>query len=251
MQVQSPPDAQLRSVRNVESDRNLSPLAEGQEFGSVIAAAPVQVHFEIDKKLSYEIIKRVFDIFGAAVLLILTFPISVVTALAIKLSDGGPMFYVHQRVGLGGREFRCIKFRSMKADADRHKLHLASQNKHPDQRTFKLVHDPRITPLGRILRKSSIDELPQLWNVLKGEMSLVGPRAPIPAEVRMYRGSDLRRLSVRPGLTCIWQVSGRSNLAFPEQLQLDLKYIEQRSLWLDLKLLILTIPAVLTCQGAY
>lgn len=200
--------------------------------------------------IAYERFKRAFDVVGAVVVLILSAPFWILATLAIKLTDWGPVLYVHQRVGKGGKEFRCYKFRSMIVGADELKEKLLVDNVHDDLRTFKLPNDPRLTWIGRWIRKLSIDELPQLLNVLRGEMSLVGPRPPVPSEVRLYSRLDHQRLSVRPGLTCIWQVSGRSNLAFPIQVSMDLEYIERRNLWLDLKLLALTLPAVLFCRGA-
>jgi lipopolysaccharide/colanic/teichoic acid biosynthesis glycosyltransferase len=139
----------------------------------------------------------------------------------------------------------------MVSGADRMKRDIQHRNHHDDSRTFKVPDDPRVTPFGRLLRRTSLDEVPQLWNVVKGDMSLVGPRPPIPEEVERYTPADMRRLLVKPGLTCIWQVSGRSELAFPTQLRLDLQYIEHRSLVLDLKLILLTVPAVLRARGAY
>ena len=226
------------------------------DAGAVGGELPVSreddLHFDlvVAEDLPYGAAKRALDIIGSAFLLVVTAPIWLAAALAVKISDLGPIFYVHKRVGEGGREFTCYKFRSMTIDADRLKADLAAQNRHNDPRTFKMEHDPRITRVGRLLRKLSIDELPQLWNVLNGDMSLVGPRAPIPEEVEMYSRRDRQRLSVRPGLTCIWQVSGRSNLPFPDQVPLDLEYIQRRSLTLDLKLILLTVPAVLSCRGA-
>jgi len=169
----------------------------------------------------------------------------------VKLTDGGPMLFIQNRVGRGGQVFRCYKLRSMVVDAERVKKELLAANQHADARTFKIVNDPRITWIGKIARKYSIDELPQLFNVLKGDMSLVGPRPPVPSEVALYNSYDFRRLEVKPGLTCLWQISGRSNLAFPEQVKLDVDYIQRRSLAFDLKILLMTIPAVLTAKGAY
>ncbi len=229
-----------------------------QDLNDIYATEAISVAFPLDtwldtyatQTLVYETLKRSIDIIGAIVLLILSAPVWVVAAALTKLTDSGPIFYVHKRVGKNGREFECAKFRSMIVNAEHLKADLEQNNKHGDNRTFKLEDDPRITKVGRILRKLSIDELPQLWNVLRGDMSLVGPRAPIPPEVALYNAHDQLRLSVRPGLTCIWQVSGRSNLAFPEQLRLDLEYIEQRNTLLDFKLLLLTVPAVISCRGA-
>jgi lipopolysaccharide/colanic/teichoic acid biosynthesis glycosyltransferase len=155
------------------------------------------------------------------------------------------------RVGQWGREFRFPKFRSMVLDAEKRKQDLLGVNQHGEGITFKMKRDPRITRTGAILRKLSIDELPQLWCVLKGDMSLVGPRPPVPSEVARYTLADRRRLDIKPGLTCIWQVSGRSELAFDKQVNLDVQYIDSHSLWLDIALLLKTIPAILTGRGAY
>lgn len=199
----------------------------------------------------YLLAKRLTDIVGSLVGLLLLSPLIAVVAIIIKLSDGGPVFYPHVRVGKWGREFRCQKFRTMVVDADKIKADLAHLNAHEDHRTFKVPDDPRVTRIGRLLRRTSLDEIPQLWNVLRGEMSLVGPRPPVPGEVERYDLDDMQRLLVKPGMTCIWQVSGRSRLPFPKQLELDLAYIEQRSYWLDLKIMIRTLPAVLSADGAY
>ncbi len=199
---------------------------------------------------AYLFAKRALDIAVSASALLLLSPLLCVIALAIRLTSRGPAIYRHTRVGLKGREFTCFKFRSMADKADQLKDQLREQNQHTDSRTFKMARDPRVTAVGRVLRKSSLDELPQLFNVLLGDMSLVGPRPPVPSEVEQYSWDDLRRLEVTPGLTCIWQVSGRSNIPFPKQLQMDIEYIEQRSLLLDIKLLLQTVPAVLTANGA-
>jgi lipopolysaccharide/colanic/teichoic acid biosynthesis glycosyltransferase len=199
----------------------------------------------------YAALKRLLDIVGGLAGLIILFPVLVLVAAITKLIDGGPVLYPHLRVGVRGQEFTCYKFRTMVSGADRRKCDIQHRNHHDDNRTFKVPDDPRVTPFGRWLRRTSIDEVPQLWNVVKGNMSLVGPRPPIPEEVERYTPADMRRLLVKPGLTCIWQISGRSELAFPMQLRLDLYYIEHRSLWFDLQLILLTIPAVLTARGAY
>jgi lipopolysaccharide/colanic/teichoic acid biosynthesis glycosyltransferase len=155
-------------------------------------------------------------------------------------------------VGKWGKEFNFPKFRSMVVKADHLQENLIISTQHQAKgKSFKMKHDPRVTPIGHLLRKTSLDELPQLWCVLKGEMSLVGPRPPLPKEVTLYSLEERKRLDVTPGLTCIWQVSGRSEIPFKEQVQLDLNYIESQSLWLDIKLLLKTIPAVLFGKGAY
>ncbi len=199
----------------------------------------------------YQVAKRALDIVMSALLLILLSPLLLLSALFVKLTDGGSVFYPHIRVGEGGNEFTCYKFRSMVVNAEKMKAELAFYNSHDDQRTFKIPDDPRVTWIGRWMRRTSVDELPQLLNVLKGEMSIVGPRPPVVSEVEQYTWDDMQRLAVKPGLTCIWQVSGRSRLPFPEQLKMDVEYIENRSLALDLKLIVLTIPAVLSADGAY
>ncbi len=194
--------------------------------------------------------KRVLDVVGALVCLLLSLPVLCVAALAIKLDSRGSVLFKSERCGLRGRRFTFYKLRTMHdgAHAARHQLmHLNEM----DGPVFKLAKDPRITRVGRFLRRSSLDELPQLWNVLRGDMSLVGPRPPIPEEVAQYTGAELQRLAVKPGLTCLWQISGRSTLGFDEWMRLDIEYIERRSAWLDLKILVWTVPAVLSCRGAY
>lgn len=197
------------------------------------------------------LLKRAIDFSAALVLLVCLAPLFGAVALLIKLTDRGPVFFWQQRVGRWGREFAFPKFRSMVVNAEALKRDLLQQSHHQDSVTFKMKRDPRVTWIGRILRKLSIDELPQLWCVLKGEMSLVGPRPPVVSEVARYSLADRRRLDVVPGLTCIWQVSGRGDIPFAQQVQLDIQYIESQSLWLDLKLLLQTVPAVLLGKGAY
>lgn len=203
--------------------------------------------------------KRIMDLVGAAIITIMLAPMLAVVAACVKFTDGGPILFWQRRVGIHGREFWFPKFRSMMVNADRLVRMLTARNQHvqPEPETnkqdvtFKMKDDPRITWIGRIIRKLSIDEMPQLWCVLKGDMSLVGPRPPLPREVARYTPADRRRLEVTPGLTCIWQVSGRGDIPFPQQVAMDVDYIERQSLWLDIKLLFLTIPAVLFGKGAY
>lgn len=204
--------------------------------------------------------KRLTDIVAASFALLLLAPLLTVVAICVKATDGGPVLFWQKRVGLRGREFWFPKFRSMMVNADRLVKMLTTRNQHAkpvgkkgkkQDVTFKMKDDPRITWIGRIIRKLSIDEMPQLWCVLKGDMSMVGPRPPLPNEVARYSPADRRRLEVTPGLTCIWQVSGRGDIPFPQQVAMDVKYIETRSFWLDLKLMALTIPAVLRGKGAY
>jgi lipopolysaccharide/colanic/teichoic acid biosynthesis glycosyltransferase len=195
--------------------------------------------------------KRGIDIFVSTIALILLSPLFLLVAILIKIEDRGPVLFPQIRVGKHGREFRMLKFRSMYVNAERALSELLSQNQHRVGVTFKIRDDPRITRIGKWIRKWSIDELPQLLNVLKGDMSLVGPRPPIPREVKLYNLEERKRLEIAPGITCFWQVSGRSDIPFPAQVQLDLQYIESQSVWLDLKLLCRTIPAVMSGKGAY
>jgi len=173
-----------------------------------------------------------------------------VVALLICVLDGKPVIFWQVRVGKDGSEFWFPKFRTMYPGAEHMHCALLDYNDHPGSVTFKIKDDPRISPLGRVLRALSLDELPQLWSVLKGDMSMVGPRPPLPGEVMQYSALERRRLEVRPGLTCFWQIAGRSLIPFDQQVVLDIQYIETQSLWLDLKLLLLTIPAVCSCRGA-
>lgn len=197
-------------------------------------------------------LKRLIDIAASLAGLIILSPVFLIVAICIKSVDGGPVFFVQRRVGQYGREFNFPKFRSMVMNAEILKAKLREQNQHGEAGvTFKMKDDPRVTWIGKIIRKLSIDELPQLWCVLRGQMSLVGPRPPTPDEVSKYTLSDRRRLDVIPGLTCIWQVSGRGDIPFDEQVKLDVQYIESQSLWLDFVILLKTIPAVLLGRGAY
>jgi len=195
-------------------------------------------------------VKRLLDIFVSAVLLVLLIPLFALTALLIKLTSPGPVLFVQDRVGFNKRRFRLYKFRTMVPDAEE-KIEELEQLNEMDGPVFKIKNDPRITPIGRFLRKTSIDELPQLFNVLKGDMSLVGPR---PLPVRDYNGFDQdwqrRRFSVRPGITCLWQINGRNNVSFDHWMELDMQYIDEWSLWLDVEILFKTIPAVLWGEGS-
>ena len=195
------------------------------------------------------IIKRVLDIFVSMILLVLFAPIVAVICLLIKITSKGPIHFKQTRLGYNGRPFSCIKFRTMVEDAEKLKDELIAFNE-MDGPVFKMKNDPRITKMGSFLRKTSLDELPQLINVLKGEMSLVGPRPPLPEEVNLYDLKDRRRLSMKPGITCLWQINGRNTISFEKWMELDRKYIDQWSLWLDLKILLKTIPAVLKGSGA-
>ena len=194
--------------------------------------------------------KRSCDVLGSTVGIVALLPVLLASALVVKLTSQGPVFFHQERVGKNGRVFACFKFRTMKVGAQALQESLRAQSQQ-DGPAFKILNDPRITRVGRILRKYSIDELPQLLNVLRGEMSLVGPRPPIPEEVDRYEEWQRRRLEVVPGITGLWQVSGRSELSFDEWVMLDIVYIDTWSLGLDLQILARTLPAVLRRAGAY
>ena len=193
--------------------------------------------------------KRGVDLMVSIVLLVLSLPALLMVALLIKLGSRGSVLFRQTRCGLNGRLFTLYKFRSMVENAEERKEDLAQLNEMGGP-AFKLRQDPRVTPFGRFQRRFSLDELPQLWNVLKGDMSLVGPRPPVPKEVAEYQRWQRRRLSMRPGLTCLWQVSGRNEVDFDRWMELDLQYIDTWSPLLDLKILAKTIPVVLTGRGA-
>jgi exopolysaccharide biosynthesis polyprenyl glycosylphosphotransferase len=195
------------------------------------------------------VLKRVFDILVSATALLLTSPILIATALAIKFTSPGPIFFKQVRVGRNGRRFVLYKFRSMVIDAEAKLAELKKFNEMSGP-VFKMTNDPRITPIGKFVRKTSLDEFPQFWNVLKGDMSIVGPRPPLPNEVAEYEPWHRRRLSMKPGITCFWQAMGRNTIGFEDWMKLDLQYIDRWSLWLDVKLLFMTAQAILTRRGA-
>ena len=195
-------------------------------------------------------LKRVLDVMVSLLLLVLALPVIVLAALAIRLTSPGSVLFKQERLGLNGRIFTLYKFRTMIEDAHERREEVSHLNEMKGGPVFKAKLDPRVTRVGRLLRKFSLDELPQLWNVLKGDMSLVGPRPPIPEEVELYHRWHRRRLSMKPGLTCLWQVSGRNNVDFDRWMELDLQYIDNWSPSLDLKILLRTIPAVLSGKGA-
>jgi len=195
-------------------------------------------------------LKRAFDLVGALALLIAAAPLLGLVALAITLEDGGPILFRQIRVGKHGRRFVMFKFRSMVPNAEALKAQLLAQNEMRDGILFKIRKDPRITRAGRVIRKLSLDELPQLFNVVLGDMSLVGPRPPVPSEVALYDPAHRRRLAATPGITCLWQISGRNEIDFQGQVRLDVQYIERQSLWLDLAILLRTLPAVISGRGA-
>ena len=194
--------------------------------------------------------KRVLDLVFGSLIFLVALPFIAVAAILIKLDSPGPVFHRAIRVGRNGRKFTFLKLRSMQKNAEELRALLIHRNEATGP-AFKLTNDPRVTRVGRILRKTSLDELPQLWHVVQGHMSLVGPRPPFPEEVERYEPWMLRRLEVRPGLTCLWQISGRSDLSFEEWMRLDLDYVDRVSPALDAKILLLTIPAVISGRGAY
>ncbi len=213
---------------------------------------------QITARPTYLVAKRLLDIGLGTVLLILTLPVMVVAALAVLVDSGRPIIFRQRRVGLGGREFTMFKFRTMLPENDEsiHRRYMqdlltgrARPRRNGRGEVVYLLDDPRVTKVGRVLRTLSIDELPNLVNVIRGDMSLVGPRPPIPYEVAMYDQRSRRRLSVKPGMTGLAQVKGRGSLTFDEIVDLDLEYVRRRSLWLDVKILLATIPAVIGRRG--
>ena len=198
----------------------------------------------------YEVIKRVIDVVCSFVGVLVLSPLFVVIAIIIKFTSKGPVFFSQKRVGRDGKEFKMYKFRSMVVNAEELKEKLASQNEMSGP-MFKMKDDPRVTKVGKFIRKTSIDELPQLLNVLKGDMSLVGPRPSLPKEVAQFEDWMYRRLEVKPGLTCYWQVSGRNNIDFEDWMKLDIKYVDERSTWIDIKLIFKTMGVLLGDKNAH
>jgi lipopolysaccharide/colanic/teichoic acid biosynthesis glycosyltransferase len=205
---------------------------------------------EVPGTLAYRAGKRLLDCVIALTGLILLLPLLPVIVVLIGLDSRGPILFRQKRVGLGGRLFTCYKFRSMVQNAEALKPDLADRNEATGA-AFKIRQDPRITAIGAFLRRSSLDEVPQLWNVLLGQMSIVGPRPQIPAEVELYEPWHRGRLLVKPGITCLWQIAGRSHIAFDAWMRLDLEYVRRRSMQLDLMILLRTLPAVIARKGAY
>jgi exopolysaccharide biosynthesis polyprenyl glycosylphosphotransferase len=214
-------------------------------FGSLAALSFAPVHHSRSRLL----VKRAIDVAGSVALLALFSPVLALAAIAIKLDSRGPVFFHQIRCGMNGRHFRIVKLRTMQVDAEERKAELMELNE-MDGPVFKIRNDPRVTHVGRILRRWSIDELPQFWNVLVGDMSLVGPRPPVPIEVVEYATFDRRRLSMRPGITCLWQVNGRNAIGFADWVKLDLEYIDTWSLRSDVKILLKTLPAMLRGTGS-
>lgn len=205
---------------------------------------------QAESRLFYRICKRFMDVVCSAAALAVLSPIFLAVAVAIKLEDKGPVIFTQNRTGKDGRVFRMYKFRSMYVDAEKRRSELLARNE-ADGPLFKIADDPRVTKVGRFIRRTSIDELPQLVNILKGEMSIVGPRPLVTYEQNQCTEYQAQRLLVKPGLTCIWQVSGRSDTSFDELIEMDLEYIRNQSLWLDIKLILKTVVVVFTHKGAY
>ena len=237
----------LQEISSVPNESSVDPLADFIQ----------SIQEEEQGQLGYGI-KRAFDVTVAFILITLSLPLMIIIALCIKLTSKGPVLFVQERVGKGGKSFKFFKFRSMTHNNDT-SIHEKFMEKlirgevEAEDGTgpqYKMENDPRITEFGHFIRKTSLDELPQLFNVLNGSMSLVGPRPPIPYEVKAYKSWHLQRLSIKPGVTGLWQVSGRSSIAFDEMVELDLEYIEKRNFFLDLKILLQTIPAALNTSTA-
>jgi lipopolysaccharide/colanic/teichoic acid biosynthesis glycosyltransferase len=238
---------------------HLGPAFHASSESVVRDPLPLPVRPRSQQAAAYQATKRTLDIIGSAALLLLLAPLLALIAAVVKLTSRGPVFFRQVRIGQMGRPFRMLKFRSMRVDAD-HAIHekfvadfirSGAATSSSTAAPFKIARDPRVTPIGRILRKTSLDELPQLWNVLIGEMSLVGPRPPIPYEVAQYKLWHNRRLfEARPGITGLWQVKGRSRTTFDEMVRLDLRYVKSCSLWTDLKILLATPAAVISGKGA-
>jgi len=222
----------------------------GDSHGFADFIADVRAGFEPSRTFGYLVFKRIFDIAASLFGLLLILPLFPFIVLLIRIETSGPIFFKQERVGYLGRRFFCFKFRSMAVDAEAKK----DEFQHLNEATgaaFKIKDDPRITGVGRFLRRSSLDEFPQLFNVLLGQMSIVGPRPQIPSEVSDYTPEQARRLLVKPGLTCLWQVSGRSHLDFDEWMELDQEYVRTAGSRTDLAILLRTLPAVIERKGAY
>lgn len=212
----------------------------GYKMGELNLNKKVKIESQFKKSKFYFFTKRIIDMFGALCGIIILLPIILITAIAIKLDSKGPIFFSQDRVGKNGKVFKMYKFRSMIINAEEVLDKLREKNEMSGP-MFKMKDDPRVTRVGKFIRKTSIDELPQLINVLKGEMSLVGPRPNLPREVEQFSNYQKLKLLAKPGLTCYWQVSGRNNIDFEEWMELDIKYIKERSTWIDIKLIFKTV----------
>ena len=242
----------MESLLDRTSDADLDQLLRelaSRRYGNKRRSVRLQA-WRLTVRSSYAM-KRTIDVFGSLVGMILLSPVFLGIALAVKLTSPGPVIFAQVRVGRYGRHFRFYKFRSMYVDAEERKKELLAKNESKDGVIFKMKDDPRITKVGKFLRRTSLDELPQLWNVFIGDMSLVGPRPPVPKEVQEYTLDDRKRLDVIPGITCLWQIRGRSEIPFHEQVRLDKAYIMAPSIWTDIKILLKTVPAIIGGKGAY
>ena len=247
-------DADASGVSIASGFDGFSPLSESM---SSPAAFLPRIRTSIKKRIRIfsvecsRILKRWMDVCGSLAAIIILLPLFLVISVWLKLDSPGPLFYRQVRIGLHGRPFYFYKFRSMYTDSEVRRAALEKTNESKDGVIFKMKNDPRITRCGRFIRKYSIDEAPQFFNVLLGDMSLVGPRPPLPSEVAQYSLDDRKRLNILPGITCIWQISGRSDIPFREQVVLDKEYIRGQGVWKDVLILLKTVPAVLTGKGAY
>lgn len=248
---ETPPDKPTAPELDERTARMLA-IFEQQDFDPdrSIQRARLQLVLWIIRGKLLAHTKRAFDLLVAFISLPLFLPVMSLTALAIKLDSAGPVFFRQERVGRFGRHFTCLKFRSMYVDAEAHKQELMDQNE-ADEVVFKIKKDPRVTRVGKVIRKLSIDEMPQIFNVIRGDMSLVGPRPPVPIEVENYQYEHFYRLEAVPGITGLQQVSGRSDITFKQWVELDIEYIHNQSLLKDIEILLKTIPAVITTRGAY
>jgi lipopolysaccharide/colanic/teichoic acid biosynthesis glycosyltransferase len=233
-------DTPLRLQPGTPSRLPSPPPSSAAESAAVDAPEP----------FAYAATKRAFDLIAGGFIAVLLVPVIPLVALMIRLDSDGPVFYRQDRVGKDGRLFKFYKFRSMRADSERMRAALESRNELTGP-VFKMKNDPRVTSVGQFMRRSSLDEIPQILNVLKGDMSIVGPRPALPGEVAKYEPWHRRRMSVKPGITCLWQVAGRSQVSFDEWMRLDIEYISRRSIRADLAIFLKTIPAVMARRGAY
>ena len=237
------------NVSGAVVDRNET-AEEAPESVDSLAEEKVKVDFIYEEKPVYDFIKRFFDIFFSVLALIVLCPLFIIISVVIMIHDRNlKPFFIQNRCGRNGKQFKFYKFRTMCVDAES-KLEQLQEKNEMDGPVFKITEDPRITKIGKVLRATGIDELPQLWNILKGDMSFVGPRPPIPKEVEQYSDTDRLRLLVKPGLTCYWQVQPKRNsISFEKWMELDRKYIQQRSFWVDIKLIFKTAVSVFNREG--
>ena len=247
-----PGAAEARHAADLQAEiRRVSAALKSQTSFTSNLRSRLKIRWRVLSVTANRFFKRGLDVAGSLVAIILLLPLFTAVAIWIKLDSPGPLIYRQIRVGQFGRPFYFYKFRSMYIDSEARRAALERENESADGVIFKMKNDPRITRCGRFIRKYSIDEAPQFFNVLLGDMSLVGPRPPLPSEVAQYSLNDRKRLDILPGITCIWQVSGRSDIPFREQVVMDQEYIRRQSLWKDVLILFRTIPAVLAGKGAY